>query len=1212
MRLFNNLKKWSSRVKNATVAGLFLLTYSTSVVSPYILTGRAHAYDPPVGQVSEVTICHGTNSDTNPYQPETPSAVGVGTNSGNGDHGTHTGPIWNSTLKANQIAWGDIIPPFTDTNGRSFPGLNWTAAGQLIYAAGCNIPVASVSVAPVACVEQGGSTTVSLTVTNLVETSQVIVLNASSTQVFTSASLPAAPTTAVSVPSLGAGTYSVKVLNGSSEVVASTSFTIETCAPKPANPGLVAHTPKCSLKNATTGSVSASITNTADGTGAAVTYGWTVTLGATIVATGTSGAIADGASDTVSVPNLAPGAYTLNIVGSDQTTATTYFTIPVCQLTVPACEVIGGPSVVIKDTQFADAQDTRASGRYEFLANGLRIWTLDNSSQAKVAWYHTVNYPLSEVGVPAMDYTVTNGIAPGLQLVVDFDNNGTPDGILVGESVYGNNWWLSNSAAQFVKDGAPNTGVGNGSNWFGALNEWLTAFPSAQVKSVGFSLGSGVLADGILHSITFGCYKWVFEAPVSIGGVKYEVHADGTQVGSTGLSGWTMTLYKDNVSTGQTKVTGADGSYSFTDLIAGNYSVRETLPLSGWTQIYSPLAPGAIKPGEKVNNQNFGNFKNGSINGYKWNDMNGNGEWEEGEYALGGWTIRLYEGDEDEEEAEVATTNADGYYSFTNLAPGTYTVCEEDRAGWVQTYPDEEDCYTVVIDKSGEENDQMNFGNQGRGTITVKKNVDSDGDGKVDYENVSDWTWDLGDTNFATGTTQPVAAGGYTVHEDQKANYHFTSVACNEEKYSQAESVNVYVAPGEDVVCTFTNTRDTGFIKVQKEIYPEDDEGLFNLNIDETVVKEDASDGDSSGWVRVLTNEEYVVSESAGTDTDMSHYDSSYTCWKDYEMSGPNTQFDWLDGEGTEVDVRVGKGVYVVCSFYNERHGELTVVKDAQPNDAQDFEFTLTPINIREEKRVGAGLQREQVNFSALETDQSDQEGFDGTFWLDDDSDETLSNVQDFEMSGGWYTVEETAVEGWDLTGIKCNTENPPYYEMDEDPGMILVWIEPGVHTTCTFTNVKRASVTITKDAQPNFAQPFAFTTNLSGGRGETTFSLTDDGVNASLASKTFGGVVPGTYTVTESAVSGWTLYAVNCTGAEVTRDGGKITMVVVPGADVRCTYVNQKNTIPQVLGTVDPPKLANTGGSIWTAVAMSLTVIGLAILTATSGRRRVQAATAV
>lgn len=82
--------------------------------------------------------------------------------------------------------------------------------------------------------------------------------------------------------------------------------------------------------------------------------------------------------------------------------------------------------------------------------------------------YYPLPVPLSEIVSGTLDYEEEFGIAPGLQITVDFDNSGgARDGILVGESVYGDNWWLSNNSSQFVKDGAPHTGGGHGSNWYG-------------------------------------------------------------------------------------------------------------------------------------------------------------------------------------------------------------------------------------------------------------------------------------------------------------------------------------------------------------------------------------------------------------------------------------------------------------------------------------------------------------------------------------------------------------------------------------------------------------------------------------------------------------------------------------------------------------------------------------------------------------------------
>jgi hypothetical protein len=84
--------------------------------------------------VEQVTICHRTNANSNPYVEITPDVAGV-----LDGHAGHTGPVWDPTLKANHIKWGDIIPPFDYQDGDSvahFDGLNWPD-GQAILENGC-------------------------------------------------------------------------------------------------------------------------------------------------------------------------------------------------------------------------------------------------------------------------------------------------------------------------------------------------------------------------------------------------------------------------------------------------------------------------------------------------------------------------------------------------------------------------------------------------------------------------------------------------------------------------------------------------------------------------------------------------------------------------------------------------------------------------------------------------------------------------------------------------------------------------------------------------------------------------------------------------------------------------------------------------------------------------------------------------------------------
>ncbi len=165
--------------------------------------------------------------------------------------------------------------------------------------------------------------------------------------------------------------------------------------------------------------------------------------------------------------------------------------------------------------------DTRATGHYEVQGTGLHIWTdgvPDGASSNKVAEYVATSTPLSAVGEPTLDYTNPSaGGVPGFQLVVDFDGDGTRDGILIGEpGVYGNDWWVNNGAKPFVKAGAPSHAGGFGSDNHGTLDQWRAAFPSANVVAFGFSLGSGVKGDGVLTAINFAGARYTFAETVTL------------------------------------------------------------------------------------------------------------------------------------------------------------------------------------------------------------------------------------------------------------------------------------------------------------------------------------------------------------------------------------------------------------------------------------------------------------------------------------------------------------------------------------------------------------------------------------------------------------------------------------------------------------------------------------------------------------------------
>ena len=79
----------------------------------------------------------------------------------------------------------------------------------------------------------------------------------------------------------------------------------------------------------------------------------------------------------------------------------------------------------------------------------------------------------------------------------------------------------------------------------------------------------------------------------------------------------------------------------------------------------------------------------GEIHGSKWNDLDGDGVWDDGEPGLENWKIYLDEnanGQWDSGEL-YDLTDSSGDYSFADLEAGIYVVAEFLQLGWRQTYP---------------------------------------------------------------------------------------------------------------------------------------------------------------------------------------------------------------------------------------------------------------------------------------------------------------------------------------------------------------------------------------------------------------------------------------------------------------------------------------------------------------------------------------------
>jgi len=156
-------------------------------------------------------------------------------------------------------------------------------------------------------------------------------------------------------------------------------------------------------------------------------------------------------------------------------------------------------------------------------------------------------------------------------------------------------------------------------------------------------------------------------------------------------------------------------------------------------------------------------------------------------------------------------------------------------------------------------------------------------------------------------------------------------------------------------------------------------------------------------------------------------------------------------------------------------------------------------------------------------------------------------------LAEGDYTITETAQSGWDAQTPTGECEFTVNYPEDS-----------GHEFACTFTNVKRGSIKVQKQTEPDGdAEQFAFTGDLEGSIG--------DGGEIGPTS-----VAPGTYSTTEAAKDGWDLTSISCSDDDSSGviATGVATFHVAAGEDVTCVYTNRKRGHAKVIKTVSglPP----------------------------------------
>ncbi len=494
---------------------------------------------------------------------------------------------------------------------------------------------------------------------------------------------------------------------------------------------------------------------------------------------------------------------------------------------------------------------------------------------------------------------------------------------------------------------------------------------------------------------------------------------------------------------------------------------------------------------------------------------------------------------------------------------------------------------------SGDDTASCAFSNTKRGTINIVKNAVGGNDTET-FTFVEDITetgnFELTPTptpGTDTETFENVLPGTYVVSETElPQDWDLTNLECVSTNTTSTfsltgsnvdtpdfelgdDTATINLAPGDTVNCTYTNTDRRGTIEIAAQA---GENMLLQGFVAPQIVIED---GTFSYGSNIPDGGNFTIDTNGGTastefaDLDPSNYFVTQTLVAGWELTdiycissrevstftysgatvSPTTGFE--PGDHT-VNITLGAGDDgVSCMFTNvDRRGAITITKDTDPNDGQEFQFTENIVN-------------------------------DDPFTLYDDGDAEGNSLTFGDvLPGDTYSVTETQVPGWELTNILCTSTggstftytganaDPAFQPGDDTANVTLAPEDTDVN--CTFTNTdRRGTIIIIKDAVPNSAQDFAFTEDITP-EGPTAFTLDDDlglgGDEATYSNtRTFENVLPGTYTVTEALVAGWVVSGINCTDANSTgsTDGTRTATVRLEANEtVTCTFTNVTSQI--------------------------------------------------
>jgi len=468
--------------------------------------------------------------------------------------------------------------------------------------------------------------------------------------------------------------------------------------------------------------------------------------------------------------------------------------------------------------------------------------------------------------------------------------------------------------------------------------------------------------------------------------------------------------------------------------------------------------------------------------------------------------------------------------ALPGLPPGTYTFTEQATAGWRLTsiacsggtsVTTDAGSGLATINLQAGESVTCTYNNAKNGTITIRK-IANGGTGteQFAFSGPPALTGSIAGGQSLSGS---FAAGTYSVTELVPAGWDLTNISCTGGTVTMTgaatnstssfvagdTTANITIASGDAVDCTFTDTKRASLTIVKNTI---GGDGTFSFSGAQNFqLQTSGGTGQNATAFASVPPGTYAVTELATTGWSL----TALTC-----SSG-----GVIDLGSATATVTLASGASIVCTFTDTKLGSIRITKRIESDETAAFSFTVPP-----------------------SMDPS------GSFTLTPSVQATTISRTFDNLAPGSYSISETPIPaGWVLVGLTC-TGSANGSTVDLARANAVINLGAGETVECTFNDTQLSTITVSVISTGG-TDTFGFgSTNL----GANSFSLTTP-ADGEKASRTFGNLPPGTYSVTGLGAPGWTFDQLLCVAESGERywtiANQQATITLPHGEAIECTY---------------------------------------------------------